>query len=211
MGLSNGSGVLRDISLDIGNEDVLKRLRMSADEYRQSGELRELFRATVEWGWRLIAPAAACKTLELSRGAHAVVCFQGTGFHIRSGGVAALLDGCTGATLMAATIGPELSSAMDGLMAEKRMTEAMIMDAFGSEAVEGVVNSLCRLLRESDRWRNFIPTRRFSPGYGDWDLSAQREVLEELGAGQIGISLSSSSILIPEKSITAIMGWKPKQ
>jgi hypothetical protein len=210
MGLSNGSGVLRDISLGVGNEAVLRRLRMSADECQRSRELKELFRATVERGRRIIAPAAVCKTLELSGGAHSVVRFRGTEFHIRSGGVAALLNGCSSATLMAATIGPELSSVMDGLMAEKKMTEAMIMDAFGSEAVEEAVNSLCRLLRESGVGREFVPTGRFSPGYGDWDLSAQREVLDELGAAQIGISLSSSSILIPEKSITAIMGWRPK-
>jgi hypothetical protein len=95
---------------------------------------------------------------------------------------------------------------MDGLMAEKRMTEAMVMDAFGSEAVEGVVNTLCTRLRESER--ESVPTRRFSPGYGDWDLSAQRAVLEELGAAEIGIGVGDSSILIPEKSVTAIMGWK---
>jgi len=211
MGVSNGSGVLRDISLDIGNEEVLRRLRMSTDGYQHSSEMRELFRATVEEGRRLIAPAAVCMTRELLSIQDAVVRFRGTGFHVRSSGVAALLEGCTSATLMAATIGPALSSAMDELMAGKRMTEAMIMDAFGSEAVEGAVNSLCRLLQESDVGRESVSTRRFSPGYGDWDLSAQREVLEELGAGRIGISISSSLILIPEKSITAIMGWKPKK
>ena len=204
--MSGVSGVFRDIIPDAGDDGIFRRLRMSADVYRRSDEMGELFRTTVAWGRRLIAPAAVCKTLAILDSADAVVRFRDTGFHVRSGGVAALLDGCASATLMAATIGSALSSAMDGLMVEKRMTEAVIMDAFGSEAVEGVINGLCLRLKESER--ESVPTRRFSPGYGDWDLSAQGSVLEELGAAEIGIGVSESSILIPEKSITAIMGWR---
>jgi hypothetical protein len=200
------NGIIRDIIPEIGDEGLFRRLRMKADGNRHSDEIMELFRATVAWGRRLIAPAAVCKTLSVLGREDAVVRFQDTGFQVRSGDVAALLDECSSATLMAATIGPALSAAMDGLMAEKRMTEAMVMDAFGSEAVEGVVNTLCTRLRESER--ESVPTRRFSPGYGDWDLSAQRAVLEELGAAEIGIGVGDSSILIPEKSVTAIMGWK---
>jgi hypothetical protein len=198
--------VIRDIIPEIGDEGIFRRLRMGAEGH--SDEMLGLFRATVAWGRRLMAPAAVCKHLTILGVEDAVVRFRDTVFHVRSSGVAALLDGCVSATLMAATVGPALSSAMDGLMAEKRMTEAMIMDAFGSEAVEGVINALCLRLREAER--EAVPTRRFSPGYGDWDLSAQSAVLEELGAARIGISVSESSILVPEKSVTAIMGWRQK-
>lgn len=203
------NGIIRDIIPEIGDEGIFRRLHISAEGCRRSDEMGGLFRATVAWGRRLIEPAAVCKILTITSSEEAVVRFRDTGFQIRSNDVAALLDGCILATLMAATVGPALSSAMEGLMAEKRMTEAMIMDAFGSEAVEGVVGALCLRLRETVP--GSVPTRRFSPGYGDWGLSAQASVLGELGADRIGIGVSESSILIPEKSVTAIMGWRPKQ
>ena len=47
---------------------------------------------------------------------------------------------------------------------------------------------------------------RFSPGYGDWPIDQQPELIRLAKAGEIGVSLSSSMMLIPRKSITAIIG-----
>ncbi|MBQ3442618.1 MAG: methionine synthase, partial [Selenomonadaceae bacterium] len=49
---------------------------------------------------------------------------------------------------------------------------------------------------------------RFSPGYGDWDLTAQEKLFTISGAEQIGMSLTSAMMLEPRKSITAIIGLK---
>ena len=50
---------------------------------------------------------------------------------------------------------------------------------------------------------------RFSPGYGDFDLKYQKDILEYLDANKkIGISLTDSLMMIPTKSITAIIGIK---
>ena len=50
-------------------------------------------------------------------------------------------------------------------------------------------------------------TDRFSPGYGDLPLTAQRQLCEALDTGRrIGLSLSPSLLMIPGKSVTAILG-----
>ena len=49
---------------------------------------------------------------------------------------------------------------------------------------------------------------RYSPGYGDWDLPVQREVLELVEAKSIGLSLTETFILQPRKSVTAVIGWE---
>ena len=51
---------------------------------------------------------------------------------------------------------------------------------------------------------------RFSPGYGDWPIQAQPEMLRLAKAHEIGISLTSSLMLTPRKSVTAIIGLIPK-
>lgn len=50
---------------------------------------------------------------------------------------------------------------------------------------------------------------RFSPGYGDLPLSVQPKFLEMVDAGkQLGISLTDAYLMIPSKSVTAIIGVK---
>lgn len=50
---------------------------------------------------------------------------------------------------------------------------------------------------------------RFSPGYGDLPLSVQPIFLEMVDAGkQLGISLTDAYLMIPSKSVTAIIGVK---
>ena len=52
----------------------------------------------------------------------------------------------------------------------------------------------------------FVMKMRFSPGYGDWALTNQKNFFTITGADEIGMSLSSAMMLMPRKSITAIIG-----
>jgi cobalamin-dependent methionine synthase I len=54
-------------------------------------------------------------------------------------------------------------------------------------------------------------TMRYSPGYGDWNLDVQPEILATLDSGRIRLTSNISHILIPEKSVTAIIGIKDKK
>ena len=55
-------------------------------------------------------------------------------------------------------------------------------------------------------------TPPFSPGYGDWSLKEQSYVLSLLDApARIGLTLTNSRMLVPEKSITAVVGISRKK
>ena len=47
---------------------------------------------------------------------------------------------------------------------------------------------------------------RFAPGYGDFSIEYQKDLMEFTGAGRIGVSLTDSNLMIPTKTITCIMG-----
>ena len=50
---------------------------------------------------------------------------------------------------------------------------------------------------------------RYSPGYGDFPLAAQRTLLGLLDASrQVGVSLTDSLLMVPSKSVSAIIGVK---
>ena len=53
---------------------------------------------------------------------------------------------------------------------------------------------------------------RVSPGYGDWDLSVQGTLLDLLSAHKrIGLTLTGGGMLVPEKSITAVVGLSDRE
>lgn len=202
-------GVIRGLAATVGADAVLRRMGMGSSGAGTTATLEALVARGIGEGARLAAPAAVRVTLDVGRCAGGVVEFRETPFLIRSTQVAVLLGPCRRATLIGATVGPGLSSAARRLMDEKRMTEAMILDAYGSEAVEAVVEAVVRLLGAAAAHRGFALTRRFSPGYGDWGLEAQPAVLAALNAGRIGISAGPTHVLVPEKSVTAVVGWRP--
>jgi cobalamin-dependent methionine synthase I len=82
-------------------------------------------------------------------------------------------------------------------------TRALIMQAIGTERVEALLDMLTEELKKE--YGKLRP--RFSVGYGDAPLAAQREITARLDtARQIGVSLSDSLIMTPTKSVTAIIG-----
>ena len=53
---------------------------------------------------------------------------------------------------------------------------------------------------------------RFSPGYGDFDIHHQEEILRMLDAHKkIGLSMTESYMLTPTKSVTALIGFAEKE
>ncbi|MBQ4346729.1 MAG: 5-methyltetrahydrofolate--homocysteine methyltransferase, partial [Oscillospiraceae bacterium] len=59
--------------------------------------------------------------------------------------------------------------------------------------------------------RSHVPypfvTQRFSPGYGDLPLHTQPILLRMLDAGRtLGITATAQHILLPQKSVTAVLG-----
>ncbi len=80
--------------------------------------------------------------------------------------------------------------------------EHFISDGIASALAEAACDRVNEILAAGLDCR-----KRFSPGYGDFPLELQPKVLETVNAGRLlGITLSSSLLMTPKKSITAVMG-----
>ena len=68
---------------------------------------------------------------------------------------------------------------------------------------------------EKERTREYLArglylTDRFSPGYGDLPLTVQKDLCGVLDTRRtLGLTVNESMLLIPEKSVTAVMGICP--
>lgn len=129
---------------------------------------------------------------------------SGTVFRPEGGSVRELLRGCSGAVLFAATLGSETDLLLKREQ-RRNMADAAVLDAMASAAVESVCDRFC-----SDLARETAPemlTPRFSPGYGDFPLSQQKDFFAVLDiTRRTGITLTPGFLMVPQKSVTALMG-----
>lgn len=100
------------------------------------------------------------------------------------------------------TIGPKLEEEVQALTKKNEMLRALILDALGSEAVEEVAVQSDKLLADKAREMGLWPSKRFSPGYGKWDIKEQRFMFSVLPAEQIGVTLKESCMMVPRKSVS---------
>ncbi len=118
------------------------------------------------------------------------------------------LSECRGVILLAATLSDK-ADRLISLMNVTDVTSALITDAMASAMTE----QLCDIAEEEIRRENGIKytTFRFSPGYGDLPIDIQRDFIKVLSAEKkIGLTVNDSNILIPRKSVTAVIGISDK-
>jgi hypothetical protein len=125
--------------------------------------------------------------------------------------LASFLDGCGEIALIAATAGEDIINAIEQTAAANQLTRGVVFDAVASETVDAALDWITAYLRQALRRENKAPRRgRFSAGYGDFTLENQKRIFELLELQRIGVRINESFILIPEKSVTAVVGIREK-
>ncbi len=124
-------------------------------------------------------------------------------FSVQSEKLAKNLSGCERVLLFAATIG----TALDRLIAKHTRlspSRAVMLQALGAERVESVCDIFCA---DFETENNVVLKPRFSPGYGDFPLSVQKDIFSVLNCPKnIGVYLNDSLLMSPSKSVTAFAG-----
>ena len=106
--------------------------------------------------------------------------------------------------LGAVTIGSDLLQAITQAQKAGNMAEAAIFDAVGSECADLAIERLQKLAgAELCRYGLNISPQRFSAGYGGVELFHQQEIFRQLELEELGITLTETFIMQPEKSVTA--------
>jgi hypothetical protein len=91
------------------------------------------------------------------------------------------------------------------------LTKAVIFDACATTYIEAICDNLETEIKEIANQTNCNITFRFGPGYGDLTLLIQDEILKILNSSRIiGLTVSNEHVLIPSKSVTAIIGFEDK-
>ena len=126
-------------------------------------------------------------------------------FH--SNKLSVFLRDCKEAVLMGATAGNIIMDSIKKKSSQDDLAAAVVYDAAASEmtdaALDWIMDYTNRILRREGK---YLLPRRFSAGYADFDMENQKTIYETLQMKNIGVTITPSFILIPEKSVTAISG-----
>jgi hypothetical protein len=138
------------------------------------------------------------------------VSVEGTSLLFEGDDIVEYLQGATECALMACTL---------GLKSERELRRLSVIDAvdaliYGSactDLVEREADLVESRIVSAAHERGLHTNYRYSPGYGDFDLAIQRPFIDALDAGrQLGVTVTDRNLLIPVKSITAVVGLYPQ-
>jgi len=128
-------------------------------------------------------------------------------FSLTSRSLSAYLSSCGEVVVLAATVGVGL----DRLIARySRISpaRACMLQAVGAERIEALCDYFCA---EEKMDSGCLDSSRFSPGYGDLSLSAQKKLFSVLECEKrIGLCLNDSLLMSPSKSVTAFVRLREK-
>ena len=116
------------------------------------------------------------------------------------------LAGCGRAVLFAATAGLGIDRL---ILKYSRVSaaKAVMFQAIGAERIEALCNGFCDDLQKRLEMQSLFLRPRFSPGYGDFSIEFQRNMFSVLDCNRkIGLSLNESMLMMPSKSVTAVIG-----
>ncbi len=116
------------------------------------------------------------------------------------------LGGCKKVIIFGATLGRRVDMLL-GRYSRLQMSRAVVLSAASAAMLETYCDEQNERIKEQYFREGWYLRPRFSPGYGDFPLECQREVAAALELSKrIGITLTDSLLMLPSKSVTAVIG-----
>ncbi len=126
-------------------------------------------------------------------------------FKVKSSGLAKNLSGCERVLVFCATAGIDFDREIRKYT-RINPSRAYLLSAVGDERIEALCDSF---IKEYEEENGVYLKPRFSAGYGDLPLDVQKDIFTLLEPSKrIGVSLTSSLLMTPTKSVTAFAGIK---
>jgi len=113
-----------------------------------------------------------------------------------------IFEGASHVALCICTIGAGVERAAQDLTQNGELLKGFILDSLGSEAAEEVARLSNDVVAMRARAMGLRSGKRFSPGYGIWDLREQAWIFEVLPAQRVGVTLTDDFLMLPRKSVS---------
>ena len=120
--------------------------------------------------------------------------------------VANAFKNSTHIALFIGTCGEKPEKLSRQLMSEGHSLDGLIVDLIASQLAEGVAEYIHKTIEKNALPSGLKVTNRYSPGYCNWPVSDQHKLFGLMGETSCGVRLKSSSLMIPIKSVSGLIG-----
>lgn len=168
-----------------------------------SSDLQSDFDAVYRRARGVLEPKYSYKRLSINTAGGTTLELEGS-VVFDSGDLVKLATGASAVVAMAATVGNGVDELVGEYDGGGETFAMLVADAVGSVAAEELVSLVHGSIKAEAARAGEVVTRRISPGYGDFDLAAQKLLLPLSGGVDLGISLTENFMMVPRKSVTAV-------
>ncbi len=104
------------------------------------------------------------------------------------------------------SLGGEIEKWSKHFMDNNEMLKGYLIDKVASELVEQLADKTELLLEDELREIELKATNRYSPGYCSWSVADQQNLFSLLPSKFCGVSVNTNSMMMPIKSVSAVIG-----
>jgi hypothetical protein len=200
--------MIKDVRIKIDEEEVLRYQGYHRNKAEKTSEIiLPITREEIEQGYHLFEPQGAYSKVMIKNISSEGRINLENGFSLDfSNLIINLLKGSSYLVLGVVTIGSSLENKVSEFFSQGEYCRALALDAVGTVAVENLSRYVRNLVCQEAKDRNFLTTRRFSPGYSKWDISQQKNIFQIIPVDKIGVKLTDSCMMIPKKSLSWVVG-----
>lgn len=204
------SVLLANVPFHIEPRAVLRELRIpKAMTFKDLGDprLQEELEKAVSLAYQLIEGRGIYRTFKIEEKSKAGIRVLGLNEPIKSPSLVRVLERSEYVSVLAATIGPKLEQTVEELI-QQEPTLAFLLDRVGGWMADYMAKKIDERIEAEAKRAGFGRTMRYAPGYGDFPLSYQPLLLQMVEGSRVGLSLTEGFMLVPQKSVTALIGWE---
>lgn len=191
-------------TLSYSRAEVLRYLGYRGQEITQ--ELEERIDEGIARCEEVSRPASVTATFAIRDADERTVTLEGCAVQLEGRDIARHLHDASEVVLVAATLGAGVDRELRRLSLTDPLGQ-VVFDAAATACIERTVDKIEASIRAGAAERGQYCSWRFSPGYGDLPLNVQPQLLAALNATRrLGITLTPSNLMVPTKSVTAVVG-----
>jgi hypothetical protein len=194
-----------EIQPELNMGDVFKFLGDQGESQQYSHALKKKVRDMKKKAKTLLAPRVLYGVFDIDHISKARVEIE-EDWRLKSPKLSKTLRPCEEIVCFVATVGTRIEKEINRLFKQNRLSEAFVLDALGSAAVENLADQFQETIKDAVQEQEKTVTLRFSPGYCDWPITEQKELFNLVDSDSIDVELNDACLMTPRKSISGMFG-----
>jgi hypothetical protein len=202
--------VIRDIHLKLKTDEVLRR-----EGFRGFPQIRPEIKSLIDElllsveSTHLLEPAIAYEYYTVTGMSPDQVSLEGDKV-VRGSLLPSVFPEAREQAIAVCTIGARLEKQVTAYSKGGDTLRGTLLDGIGSATVDMLTQEACRLIAGEATSRGYQASSPVNPGMPGLPITEQWNLLELAGAGEIGVSLTSSGVMVPRKSTSMVISLGPQ-